>query len=292
MSKTTKNIPKNIPSESSESISREIITDEIGYIAPDLHSLAVKVDSLFPDPANARKHDERNKEAVRGLLAQYGQLVPIVVDKSTRTIIKGNCTYEQTLGLGRKYIAVNFVDFTPGQALAFGMDDNRIGELGKWDYQVAADNIRELQEFEEAILLHAWSKEEVEPLLQADWQPSAIAAGVDDHGLKNIAASAGSGAVSSPGNASTSASSPGEFTAGNSSSGQNTDASGVPSQHDAGKAKPLQVTPAMRETIDRAIETLRLNEGDGTITEGRCIELICADYLALSGYVADERREA
>jgi hypothetical protein len=264
LQKKTANIPENIP--------HEIPADEMAYIAPDLRPLAVAVDSLFPDTQNARKHDDRNKQAVRGLLLQYGQLIPIVVDKATRVIIKGNCTYEETISLGRKYIAANFVDFTPGQGIAFGLDDNRAGELGKWDYQVAAENIRELQEFEEAILLHAWSKDEIEPLLEADWQPAPVDGSVDDHGLKAItgdgAPPSGSTPASAPASPAVAAEAPISDNA-------------PPSEHDAGKAKPLIVTPAQRETIDRAIETLRLNEGDGQISEGRCIELICAEWLSL-----------
>jgi hypothetical protein len=35
-----------------------------------------------------------------------------------------------------------------------------------------------------------------------------------------------------------------------------------------------------RESIDRAIQVIRQNEGDDTIPEGRALELIAADYLA------------
>lgn len=49
--------------------------------------------------------------------------------------------------------------------------------------------------------------------------------------------------------------------------------------------KPIKVTKEMRETIDAAIKALREEEGDNKITEGRCLELISADYLASAGYV-------
>ena len=58
------------------------------------------------------------------------------------------------------------------------------------------------------------------------------------------------------------------------------DAQGIADEHNTGNAKPIAVTPAQRETIDRAIERVRLMNDDTTLTEGRCLELACADWLA------------
>jgi hypothetical protein len=44
-------------------------------------------------------------------------------------------------------------------------------------------------------------------------------------------------------------------------------------------AKPVVVTEEHRQTIDRAVEVIRSSEGD-ELSEGRCLELACADFLA------------
>ncbi len=44
--------------------------------------------------------------------------------------------------------------------------------------------------------------------------------------------------------------------------------------------KPIVVTEEQRETIGRAIRAIRQKESAPEMTEGRCIELISADYLA------------
>ena len=50
---------------------------------------------------------------------------------------------------------------------------------------------------------------------------------------------------------------------------------------DKPKAGPvLLLTTEQREIVDQAIEKVREMAEDGTLSEGRCIELICADYLA------------
>ena len=53
----------------------------------------------------------------------------------------------------------------------------------------------------------------------------------------------------------------------------------IPPGSDASKAKPIFVTPEQRETINQAIAQLRASEGDDTITEGRCVELMAGEWL-------------
>lgn len=43
---------------------------------------------------------------------------------------------------------------------------------------------------------------------------------------------------------------------------------------------PLLLTVEQREVIERAVESVRKHEGYEDISEGRCIELICGDWLA------------
>ena len=53
----------------------------------------------------------------------------------------------------------------------------------------------------------------------------------------------------------------------------------IPVGSDADEARAIRVTPDMRETIDRAILAVRTSEGV-MLTEGRCMELISADWLS------------
>ena len=49
----------------------------------------VPISSLVLDPANARKHDEKNLAAIKGSLARFGQQKPVVVDQKGVVIGKG-----------------------------------------------------------------------------------------------------------------------------------------------------------------------------------------------------------
>jgi len=41
----------------------------------------VAIDSLFFDPSNARKHGQKNMESIKGSLAKFGQVEPLVVQE-------------------------------------------------------------------------------------------------------------------------------------------------------------------------------------------------------------------
>ena len=108
---------------------------DLSYIAESLRPLAVPIDSLHEDPANARiGHDV---ERIALSLKQYGQRKPIVVNRLQQGKIEaGNGTYRAAKQLGWSLVAVVFVDDDPATAAGYGIADNRVGELSRWDTDV------------------------------------------------------------------------------------------------------------------------------------------------------------
>jgi ParB-like chromosome segregation protein Spo0J len=105
---------------------------DLSYIAADLRPLAVAIDSLTPDPHNARLHGEKNRAAVAESLRLNGQLKPITVD-ADGVILTGNCTWETAKSLGWKYIARTRTELRGAKARAWAIQDNRTAELAEWD---------------------------------------------------------------------------------------------------------------------------------------------------------------
>tara|TARA_R110001592_G_scaffold43723_2_gene141412 strand:- start:1138 stop:1662 length:525 start_codon:yes stop_codon:yes gene_type:complete len=95
----------------------------------------VPIDSISQDPANARKHDERNLTAIRDSLRAFGQQKPIVVDQR-EIVVAGNGTLEAAKRLGWTEIAIVRTTLDQTQATAFGIADNRTAELAEWDDEV------------------------------------------------------------------------------------------------------------------------------------------------------------
>jgi DNA modification methylase len=108
---------------------------DLPYIAESLRPLAVPIDSLHEDPANARVgHDVAR---IAASLKAYGQRKPIVANRlQDGKIEAGNGTYRAAKQLGWTHLAVVFVDDDPATAAAFGIADNRVGEFSRWDEDV------------------------------------------------------------------------------------------------------------------------------------------------------------
>jgi hypothetical protein len=117
----------------------------------------VPINDLTPDPANARKHGERNLSAIIDSLRAFGQQKPIVVDRRG-VVIAGNGTLEAAKRLGWEEIAVVRTELDPTQATAFGIADNRTAELAEWDEDVLVSLLDSLDD-ETRDLLHFDEKE-------------------------------------------------------------------------------------------------------------------------------------
>lgn len=111
---------------------------DLSYIAEALRHLAVPIQSLALDPANARVHSAENLAAIRGSLRAFGQRKPIVVNRQTGIVEAGNATLQAALAEGWTHIAAVYVDDDPAQAAAFAVADNRTAELGQWDQEALA----------------------------------------------------------------------------------------------------------------------------------------------------------
>ncbi len=143
--------------------------EDLSYIAPALRSLAIRVDSLIRDPANARRHGNRSLDAIRTSLAKFGQQAPIVFD-ADRVVRKGNGTHEAAAALGWTWIAAVPTDLSGPALTAFAIADNRTSDLSEWDPD-------ELQRQIEAIDLSALDGLSLEGLGFQEGELDALAKG-------------------------------------------------------------------------------------------------------------------
>jgi hypothetical protein len=124
----------------------------------------VPVDSLSADPANARKHPERNLETIIASLRRFGQQKPIVVDRNG-IVRAGNGTLEAARRLGWDTVAVVETELNGVEATAYAIADNRTAELAEWDDDVLAATLNSLA-LEDGLLDAAgFDEDELESLL-------------------------------------------------------------------------------------------------------------------------------
>jgi hypothetical protein len=93
------------------------------------------ISALSADPANARRHPERNLEQIKASLRRFGQQKPIVVD-ATNVVRAGNGTLAAAKSLGWKTIAAVRSALPRTELTAYAITDNRSAELAEWDNQI------------------------------------------------------------------------------------------------------------------------------------------------------------
>jgi len=124
------------------------------------------VKDLSNDPANARKHDDKNIGAIVASLRRFGQQKPIVID-SNNVVRAGNGTLQAAMTLGWESIDCVVTSLKGSDAVAYAIADNRTAELAEWDDDVLAAQLNGLLADDEELANAAgFTAEEIEAMLE------------------------------------------------------------------------------------------------------------------------------
>ncbi len=115
----------------------------------------VPIETLIPDAGNVRRRDDRAKRTLNASLAQFGPARSIVIDGND-VVRAGNGTLEAAQNAGvtevlvvkrnpNQLVAVKVDDWSPTEATAYSLADNRTVDLGQFDDQGLAEVLRSLQ---------------------------------------------------------------------------------------------------------------------------------------------------
>ena len=104
----------------------------------------VAIGDLSLDSQNARKHSNRNLDAIKASLSKFGQRKPIVVHNGV--VIAGNGTLEAAKSLGWTEISITRCpdDWDTDTAKAYALADNRSAELAEWDESTLISQLADL----------------------------------------------------------------------------------------------------------------------------------------------------
>jgi hypothetical protein len=105
-------------------------------ISPDLAPLRVPIDRYHRHPDNPRRHPHLAE--LRDSYRRWGQLKPIVVQAATGYIVAGNGLHEAMTLEGATEIAATVPELSEGEANAYLLADNRLGEMGGYDHAALA----------------------------------------------------------------------------------------------------------------------------------------------------------
>lgn len=101
-------------------------------------------DSLEPYPNNAKKHSGDQIQKVMASLQEFGFVNPILCD-GKKGIIAGHCRVlaAQKMGL-EKVPVIEVKHLTKAQKRAYILADNRLAELGEWDFGLVSSELLDL----------------------------------------------------------------------------------------------------------------------------------------------------
>lgn len=208
----------------------------------------VDINSINQDPRNARTHTRDQLENIAASLKRFGLQKPIVVD-ANNVIIAGNGTHLAARDiLGWTTIDICYSDLSSEEARAYGISDNALALQSEWNFDTLTEHIQSLAE---------WN-----PL--QDWKAIGFDEDIIAPILEEDSKETTSDIIK-------------DFMEGNESS-----------EDSPQMAKPIKVTTEQKDVINQAIQTIKIQTGDFNMSEGRALELLCADFL---GGVSGENNE-
>ena len=109
----------------------------------------VPVLNLKHDPENPRAHDDKNLTSIIASLRDYGQVEPLVVQRSSMMVVGGNARLQSMKHLGWSTAACVVLEMTDDKARKLSIALNRTGELAGWNDEVLAKHLMELSVIED-----------------------------------------------------------------------------------------------------------------------------------------------
>lgn len=124
------------------------LVDPAPTVLSDVRMTRALVAELVLDPDNANEHPEENKAAIRASLEAFGQVQPIVVQKTTKRVIAGNARLQIMRELEWTHANVLELDMSDERAIAFGLADNRTAKLARWNAAKVLELVGRLEAFD------------------------------------------------------------------------------------------------------------------------------------------------
>ena len=128
--------------------------------------------SLKPYPNNARAHSKRQLTKLAASIAQFGFVVPVLID-GQNGLIAGHGRLQAATNLSLQVIpCIRIEHLSEAQKRAFILADNRLTELASWDSKLLASELQFLSDLEFDIELTGFETAEIDVIIERDQDPS------------------------------------------------------------------------------------------------------------------------
>ncbi len=117
-------------------------------MAKTTEMVEVAVSRLVPYEKNAKKHGTGQLELLKESIQEFGFLTPCLIDDEYN-IIAGHGRVQACKELGIEKVPCVFVEgLTEEQKKAYILADNRLTELGEWDWNMVSEELGNLYDMD------------------------------------------------------------------------------------------------------------------------------------------------
>lgn len=134
----------------------------------------VRLADLVPYERNAKQHSAEQVQKIADSIKEFGFLSPVLIDRAGN-IIAGHGRVMAAKSLGMKTVPAVYVEgLTETQRRAYILADNRLGELGEWDWDIVYGELEALNDMDFDIELTGFEMPEEQPEAEEDDFDEAI----------------------------------------------------------------------------------------------------------------------
>ena len=128
----------------------------------------VRLADLVPYERNAKQHSAEQVQKIADSIKEFGFLSPVLIDRAGN-IIAGHGRVMAAKSLGMKTVPAVYVEgLTETQRRAYILADNRLGELGEWDWDIVYGELEALNDMNFDIELTGFEMPEEQPEVEED----------------------------------------------------------------------------------------------------------------------------
>jgi len=128
----------------------------------------VRLADLVPYERNAKQHSAEQVQKIADSIKEFGFLSPVLIDRAGN-IIAGHGRVMAAKSLGMKTVPAVYIEgLTETQRRAYILADNRLGELGEWDWDIVYGELEALNDMNFDIELTGFEMPEEQPEVEED----------------------------------------------------------------------------------------------------------------------------
>lgn len=106
---------------------------DLKRVIPPLRNFLQSLDDLVVDSNNAREHDAVGIDAICDSLQEFGQRLPIIVQKQGMIVRVGNGRVLAARKLGWRFLGCFVVDESEVEAIRYSLTDNKLSDMSRFD---------------------------------------------------------------------------------------------------------------------------------------------------------------